>query len=166
MFCDKMDGLALSVNHCTSSNTAPTRQSLMQSSNNSRGSLVGALSRARASNHTVEIACRSESAGFQMDSDTGKRHADLWFSDGSVILRAEDTLFCVHISQLSRHSVFFRDMFSLPQPQGNGARSLITSDNFGSCPVIVLHDTAEDVGNLLTALYDGPWVYSNVTHVL
>lgn len=150
MLCDIIEGLTLSVNH---SLTAPTRQSLMQSNSN-RGSLVGALSRARALTHTTE-----PTAGLQMDSDVGKRHADLWFSDGSVILRAEDTLFCVHISQLSRHSVFFRDMFSLPQPQGNGTKSLITSDNFGGCPVIVLHDTAEDVGNLLTALYDGPWVY-------
>lgn len=135
-------------------------QNLMQSSNSSRGSLVGALSRARASTHIIETSCRSESAALEMDLGVGKRHADLWFSDGSVILQAEDTLFCVHISQLSRHSVFFRDMFSLPQSKGDGARPIITSDSFGSCPVVVLHDTAEDVGNLLTALYDGPWVCS------
>src|SRR5262245_8059459 len=35
------------------------------------------------------------------------QHPDLWFIDGSVVLRAENTLFKVHISQLSRHSVLF-----------------------------------------------------------
>jgi hypothetical protein len=114
---------------------------------------------------------RSES-GVQTDSDVNHardtvRHADLWFSDGSVILKAEDTLFRVHISQLSRHSAFFRDLFSLPQPPHSGRnRSLSTSSSksvldgtvLDGCPVVYLHDTAEDVGNLLTALYDGPYV--------
>jgi hypothetical protein len=45
-------------------------------------------------------------------------------------------------------------MFSLPQPQGGTRPSL--SNDFQNCPVVDLHDTAEDVGNLLTALYDGP----------
>lgn len=43
------------------------------------------------------------------------RHPDLWFSDGSVVLKAESAIFRVHISQLAR-SLFFLDTFSLPQP--------------------------------------------------
>lgn len=98
------------------------------------------------------------------------RHLDLWFSDGSVVLRADNTLFRVHISQLSRHSAFFRDLFSLPQPSVRRQRSISSSSSFvdvdegiqmEGCPVIVLHDSAEDVGNLLTALYDGPYVHSS-----
>jgi hypothetical protein len=97
-------------------------------------------------------------------------HSDLWFEDGSVVLRAENTLFKVHISQLSRHSTFFRDMFSLPQPPTKGDSSCgsspLTSNGDGNgkesrwdgCPLVYLHDKAEDVGNLITALYDGPYV--------
>jgi hypothetical protein len=99
------------------------------------------------------------------------QHADLWFKDGSVVLRAENVLFKVHISQLSRHSTLFRDMFSLPQPKGN-ALALTSQGNVDSdsltevdgCPIVHLHDSAEDVGNLLTALYDGPWVLVSLKH--
>jgi len=145
----------------------------MESSNSSLRSSTGALSSLgeRASSHTFETSPghqHSESVGVQPDSDhvqESVRHADLWFLDGSVILRAENTLFRVHISQLSRHSAFFRDLFSLPQPlRGIRRRSLSVSSSknvldgglLEGCPVVYLHDTAEDVGNLLTALYDGP----------
>jgi hypothetical protein len=88
-----------------------------------------------------------------------QQHPDLWFTDGSVVLRAENTLFKVHISQLSRHSVLFHDLFSLPQandaPLTPNSGSLARMDG---CPVVHLHDSAEDVGNLLAALYDGPCV--------
>ena len=84
------------------------------------------------------------------------RHPDLWFSDGSVVLKAETTIFRVHISQLSRRSLFFRDLFSLPQP-ANDAVGL--DGTFDGCPLLVLHDSAEDLSNLLKALYDGgPYV--------
>jgi hypothetical protein len=97
------------------------------------------------------------------------KHPDLWFCDGSIILRAEDTLFRVHKSQLARHSPFFRDLFSLPQPSadnttssptvvasGNAPLQIDTINEIEACPVLRLYDTAEDVENLLTALYDGP----------
>jgi len=95
-----------------------------------------------------------------------ERHSDLWFDDGSVICQAENTLFKVHMSQLARHSVCFRDMFSLPQPVSRCSSSIdLTSvctnghsHQSHRTPVVQLHDTAEDVGNLLTALYDGPCV--------
>lgn len=91
------------------------------------------------------------------------KHTDLWFCDGSIVLRAEDTLFRVHKSQLARHSAFFRDLFSLPQPSADSATSasptaltIDTTNEIEGCPVLRLFDTAEDVENLLMALYDGP----------
>ena len=98
-----------------------------------------------------------------------RRHPDLWFDDGSVILSAERTLFRVHISQLSRHSVCFRDMFAIPQPSSNSNNKLACLTlpripdgcdlkDCSDCPVVYLHDKADDLGNLLTALYDGPYV--------
>lgn len=93
----------------------------------------------------------------EADEDGGtSRHPDLWFSDGSVVLKAESVLFRVHISQLARRSLFFRDLFSLPQP----AKEVVGPDGtFDGCPLLVLHDSAEDLSNLLKALYDGgPYV--------
>lgn len=100
------------------------------------------------------------------------RHKSLWFVDGSVILQAEQTLFRVHMSQLSRHSSFFRDLFSLPQPphiaqetgsQHQGASQFPTTDQryLDGCPLLELQDSAEDFTHLLTALYDGPTFGNN-----
>ncbi len=86
------------------------------------------------------------------------KHVDLWFSDGSVVLQAESTLFRVHKSQLARRSVVFSDMFTLPQPVVATSHATIADETSEGCPVVSLHDSAEDVANLLLALYDGPCV--------
>ncbi|KAJ7115905.1 hypothetical protein C8R44DRAFT_880310 [Mycena epipterygia] len=112
---------------------------------------------------------RSGSSTVIHDPETGQelqRHADLWFKDGSVICQAERTLFRVHVSQLSRHSALFRDIFTLPQPSRPRSSSLSSFDSLDdtrvmleeceNCPVVFLHDKAEDVTNFLAALYDGP----------
>lgn len=104
-----------------------------------------------------------------VDNETGvevQKHSDLWFSDGSVICRAENMLFCVHMSQLARHSLVFHDMFMLPQPDASQDTSMQllreetsrTKTITGVLPMIYLYDAAEDVANLFTALYDGPYV--------
>ena len=100
------------------------------------------------------------------DAETGlevQRHPDLWFDDGSVICRAENMLFRVHMSQLARHSLCFQDMFMLPQPECSRLETSMLVDEGKisgprMIPIIYLYDKAEDVGNLLTALYDGPCV--------
>lgn len=90
------------------------------------------------------------------------RHKALWFDDGSVICRVENTLFCVHMSVLQRHSEFFDDMFKIPQPDFNTVDSLVIEGStlrHGAqrIPVVTLFDKEEDFANLLTALYDiGP----------
>ncbi|OCH91409.1 hypothetical protein OBBRIDRAFT_887017 [Obba rivulosa] len=91
-----------------------------------------------------------------------KRHRDLWFSDGSVVLRAEDTLFRVHMSQLSRKSLFFRHMFDMPPPsQSLGSNADAADSMLEGCPLLTMEDAAEDWINLLHALYDGPWFGNN-----
>jgi hypothetical protein len=108
------------------------------------------------------------------DSDSGselRRHPDLWFKDGSVVCRAENVLFRVHMSQLSRHSECFRDMFDIASappmeqpsgvPSGSGSPQHPDSEDLEvleNCPVIFLQDKADDVASLFTALYDGPSV--------
>ena len=86
------------------------------------------------------------------------KHADLWFCDGSVILQAESTLFRVHKSQLSRRSTVFSDMFALAQPPVMTTHATLAGETYEGCPVVKLYDSAEDVANLLLALYDGPFV--------
>ncbi|KAH9019982.1 hypothetical protein EDB85DRAFT_2153370 [Lactarius pseudohatsudake] len=84
------------------------------------------------------------------------KHVDLWFSDGSVVLQAESTLFRVHKSQLARRSVVFSDMFTLPQPVVTTSHATFAEESHEGCPVVRLHDSERDVANLLLALYDGP----------
>ena len=97
--------------------------------------------------------------------DAFTRHTNLWFVDGSVILQVERTLFRVHMSQLSRHSIVFRDLFSLPQPphvaqepSRQSTPQFPSSDQryMDDCPILELQDSAEDFSHLLAALYDGP----------
>ena len=104
-------------------------------------------------------------ASLIVDTETGAiltRHSDLWFDDGSVICRAQNTLFRVHMSQLARRSVYFRDMFSVPRGESTDTVTLKYEGlqeigvDVDVTPIIHLYDTAEDAGNLLTALYDGP----------
>jgi hypothetical protein len=94
----------------------------------------------------------------QPPPDSRIKHADLWFCDGSVILQADSTLFRVHKSQLSRRSTVFSDMFTLPQPPVMMTHATLADETYEGCPVVTLYDSAEDVANLLLALYDGPFV--------
>src|SRR6266478_3590460 len=98
------------------------------------------------------------------ESPTLTKHADLWFCDGSVILQAESTLFRVHKSQLSRRSTVFSDMFTLAQPPVMSTHATLADETYEGCPVVKLYDSAEDVANLLLALYDGPFVPGLLFH--
>ena len=75
--------------------------------------------------------------------------SDVWYEDGNVILQAENTQFKVHKSLLAQNSSVFADMFSFPQPPTSDAASTVDT-----CPIVCLaHDTAEEVGYLLKALF-------------
>lgn len=70
----------------------------------------------------------------------------MWFTDGNVILEAEETQFRVHRGVLAMHSTVFKDMFEMPQPSEG-----LTEEG---CPVVHLSDTAADVEHLLNAVYN------------
>ena len=74
------------------------------------------------------------------------RASDLWFDDGSIILKVETTQFRVHRTVLSTNSDIFRDMLSVPQPVGE--------EVIEGCPVVRLPDSAKDWTYVLQALYD------------
>ncbi|KAI0774668.1 hypothetical protein BD413DRAFT_302275 [Trametes elegans] len=81
------------------------------------------------------------------------KHPEYWFSDGSLVLRTSTTLFRVHTSQLCRKSQFFRDLFSLPQPSIPESGT----EYIEGCPVLDLHDSPADVGQMVKVIYDGPF---------
>jgi hypothetical protein len=75
-----------------------------------------------------------------------ERYPDLWFADGTVILRAKDELFRVYGGILAAQSPVFADMFAVPQPEGG--------EKIEGCPVVDLHDDVRDLKHFLRALHD------------
>lgn len=73
------------------------------------------------------------------------QHHILWFNDGNVILEAESVHFQVHRGVLVLHSPVLEDMLQT-------VRSPTDSGTDG-CPILILHDRANDVENMLFALY-------------
>lgn len=51
-------------------------------------------------------------------------------------------------------------MFALAQPPVMTTHATLADESYEGCPVVKLYDLAEDVANLLLALYDGPFVPS------
>ncbi|TCD68730.1 hypothetical protein EIP91_010014, partial [Steccherinum ochraceum] len=78
---------------------------------------------------------------------TKYERGDLWLDDGNIVLVAEGTAFRVHQSILSRNSEVFRDMFTLPQPEG--------TETCHGCPVVHLQDSKKELLHVLLALFDG-----------
>jgi hypothetical protein len=56
-------------------------------------------------------------------------------------------------------------MFALAQPPVMLTHAILANETYKGCPVVKLHDLAEDVANLLLALYDGPFVSSPFFHI-
>ncbi|KAI0350248.1 hypothetical protein OH77DRAFT_1514520 [Trametes cingulata] len=77
-------------------------------------------------------------------SGTVKRDPDLWFEDGNIVLLCRDTAFRVYRGLLTRHSVIFRDLFSMAQPS--------TSETMESCPVVHISDAPDDLRYLLRVM--------------
>lgn len=71
---------------------------------------------------------------------------DLWYKDGSVVLRAETTLFCVYSGLLSQYSPIFRSLFDVPQP--------LEQDQYEGRPLVHLPDSSKDLYHFLKALHD------------
>ncbi|KAJ7125109.1 hypothetical protein C8R44DRAFT_131791 [Mycena epipterygia] len=82
----------------------------------------------------------------QRTEDAPVTRSDIWISDGSVVLQADNTQFRVHWGVLALHSSFFRDMQGLPQPPDQ--------PSIDGCPIVELQDAVADVEYLLKALYN------------
>ncbi|KAF7314939.1 BTB domain-containing protein [Mycena indigotica] len=76
--------------------------------------------------------------------------AALWLDDGSIVLRAQKTLFKVSRSLLSLRSGFFRDMLASPQTGGD-------AQVLDGCIMVDLPEKADDVEALLRAVFDSDY---------
>jgi hypothetical protein len=76
------------------------------------------------------------------------RCEELWFPDGTVVLRAENVLFRTYIGALAGASAVFRDMFALPQPTAAEGQEV-----YEGLPFVRLADTAFDVTQFLRSLH-------------
>ncbi|KAI0345787.1 hypothetical protein BDW22DRAFT_913487 [Trametopsis cervina] len=82
------------------------------------------------------------------------RDADIWLSDGNIIIAVEDpkdrlrayALKC-HRSVLARHSQVFNTLFTLPQ-------SPEAEEEYDGAPVVRLADPYDDLKSLIQMLYD------------
>jgi hypothetical protein len=79
-----------------------------------------------------------------------ERSPDLWFSDGTIVLRAKDVLFRVYGGMLASKSSVFADMFQIAGAAG--------SDGIEGCPVVDLHDAPDELLHFLKALHDAQCV--------
>lgn len=88
---------------------------------------------------------RSDSAAFIGSRDI--RRSWPWFDDGNIVLQADSTQFRIFRGVLSSASAIFKDMFSTLQPSSD--EGLVEG-----CPVVYLHDSAQDWQHVLKALYE------------
>ncbi|KAJ7910539.1 hypothetical protein B0H13DRAFT_1714278 [Mycena leptocephala] len=90
-----------------------------------------------------------------MDQDSVEQEVrvdDLWFAqDSPIVIRAENRLFQVSKGILVARSTVFRDMIAFPQPAGDGVEQM------DGCPVVRLHDSAQDVEVFLRAIFDSSY---------
>jgi hypothetical protein len=94
----------------------------------------------------LSIALNKDQDGLE----TLKKSSEVWYSDGSVVLVADNVAFRVHISILAQNCEVFRDMDAIPKPEEvNDADA-----KFEGCPVLKLQDKALDVEHFLKAMYN------------
>ena len=70
----------------------------------------------------------------------------VWYADGTLILRAGNTLFSVYSGIMAQRSAVFEDMFSTAQPNPD--------ETHNGKPVVELFDDPEDLVDFLKSIHD------------
>jgi hypothetical protein len=79
-----------------------------------------------------------------------ERSPELWFADGTLIVRAKDVLFRVYGGMLASKSTVFADMLQVAGAAG--------SDDFEGCPVVDLYDAPDELLHFLKTIHDAQYV--------
>jgi hypothetical protein len=90
------------------------------------------------------------------DSDDDVRVDDLWFSDDTLVIKAENRIFRVSKSILAARSSVFSDMVAFPQPVGDDVPVI------DGRPVVTLYDTGAEVEVFLRAIFDSRHVTNSL----
>ncbi|CAA7266615.1 unnamed protein product [Cyclocybe aegerita] len=72
---------------------------------------------------------------------------ELWFDDGTLILKAENSLFKIYGGFLAARSSVFRDMLAFPPPAEGNPR-------LDGCHIVTVYDSATDMALFLKAVFD------------
>ncbi|KAI8978253.1 hypothetical protein BD414DRAFT_421962 [Trametes punicea] len=89
------------------------------------------------------------------------QHPDYYFEDGNLVILVENTLFRLFRSTFTRHSVVFRDLFSLPTGQDGMDVEGHNDDN----PLHFSGISATDFERLLWVLYPSNYGFYRATSV-
>jgi hypothetical protein len=93
------------------------------------------------SDHHVDLA--------EMDDPSPgvlERAEELWFKDGNIVLRAEDTVFRLYKGILAANSSVFHTMLDLPQSAVNH------EEMYEDCPLVHMPDSAYETREFLKAM--------------
>ena len=77
------------------------------------------------------------------------RHAELWFSDGNLIIDAVGISFRVYAGILERHSPVFRQLLNGLQSEDGSAKAV------DGCRLLRVADKGADLAEMFSVLYDG-----------
>lgn len=75
-------------------------------------------------------------------SEEPTKHATLWFADGDIVLKAEQTLFRVHSATLRTASSAFNEL-----------TTALAKGIYEGAPVFELRDSQEDLAFFIAAVY-------------
>ncbi|KAG1735236.1 hypothetical protein EDB19DRAFT_1725206 [Suillus lakei] len=82
----------------------------------------------------------------------------LWYDDGSVVLKAGDSLFRVHRSILSKKSSVFATVLLQSQSE--------STETHEGCPAVSLGDDAEELRQLLLTIYETSYFEDNAQYLV
>ena len=82
------------------------------------------------------------------------RAPHLYFPDGNLVLRAENTLFKIFAGLLAARSSVFKDMLAFPHPP----LSEEEDETIDGCPVVDVYDEPRDLAVFLRAVFDSRYV--------
>jgi hypothetical protein len=80
-----------------------------------------------------------------------ERSLDLWFAEGTVVLRASNVLYRVHGGTLASKASVFADMFQVMGVAG--------PERIEGCPVVDLQDDPDELSHFLKSLHDARYVF-------
>ncbi|KAJ6502751.1 hypothetical protein C8R47DRAFT_969582 [Mycena vitilis] len=85
------------------------------------------------------------------DTESLRQVEGLWFSNDTLVLRAENSIFRVSKSMLAARSTVFESMIEFPPSTADGDQMMDGS------PVVRLHDCASEVEAFLRAIFDSSY---------